>query len=105
MVDQKRNFMHMGITVEFVGDSQDNGVAIKSVLKGDVQLLYISPESILNNKKFRYMLQKCRYQEKLVALIVDEAHCVQMWYVRWTKIYFAVIITSCAGGILSKSIF
>jgi len=79
MVDQKQNFMHKGIMVEFVWDAQDSEVAIKSVLRGDVQLVYISPESILKNKKFRSMLQNSKYQEKLVALVVDEAHCVQMW--------------------------
>ena len=79
MVDQKRNFIHKGITVEFVGDAQDSEEATKSVIRGDVQLVYISPESILNNRKFRNMLQNSKYQEKLVALVVDEVHCVQMW--------------------------
>ena len=79
MMDQKRSFMHRGITVEFVGEAQDDENATMHILKGEIQLVYISPECILNNKKFRTMLQKSVYQERLVALVVDEAHCIQMW--------------------------
>ena len=57
MIDQKRSFKHRGITVEFVGEAQDDENAAMSVLKGEIQLVYISPECILN-KKFRIMLQK-----------------------------------------------
>ena len=71
MVDQKKNFAHTGVSVEFVGKAQDD--------KGEVQLVYISLENILNNRRFRDMLQKSNYQQRLVAVVVDEAHCVQMW--------------------------
>ena len=83
MIDQKRSFKHRGITVEFVGEAQNDEKAAMSVLKGEIQLVYISPESILNNKKFRNMLQKSVYQERLVALVVDEAHCIQMWLAKY----------------------
>lgn len=79
MIDQKQNLMRMGISVDFVGEAQDSDEAIRSVIRGDIQLVFISPESILNNKKFCNMLQRNKYQEHLVGLIVDEAHCVQMW--------------------------
>ena len=79
MVDQKKNFAPTGVSVEFVGKAQDDNTAVKRVLKGEVQLVYISPENILNNRRFRDMLQKSNYQQRLVAVVVDEAHCVQMW--------------------------
>ena len=79
MVDQKQNLIQMGISVEFVGEAQCSEEAVQSVVKGEIQLVFISPESILNNKKYRNMLQKNKYQDNLVALVVDEAHCVQMW--------------------------
>ena len=50
MVDQKKNFTPTGVSVEFVGEAQEDDAVVKKVLKGDVQLVYISPESILNNK-------------------------------------------------------
>ena len=79
MMDQKQCFEHKGIAVQFVGEAQDDERAVMAVLKGEIQLVYISPECMLNNKKFRSMLQKSVYQERLVALVVDEAHCIQMW--------------------------
>ena len=44
---------------------------------GKVQLLYISPESLLINSEWREMLQSDIYCENLVAFVVDEAHCVK----------------------------
>ena len=79
MLDQKERFSRTGLRVEFVGSAQDNDAAIGEVISGSVQLVYISPESILTNKKFRGMLQKEIYQDKLRALCIDEAHCVKLW--------------------------
>lgn len=45
------------------------------VLAGDVQLLFVSPESIMNNKHFQGMLLSQHYKKHLVAVAVDEAHC------------------------------
>ena len=48
-------------------------------LKGRVQLLYITPESIILNRLYRNMLLSPLYKEKLAALVIDEAHCVKFW--------------------------
>ena len=48
-------------------------------MDGEVQLIYISPECILNNVKYRRMLSSEVCVKNLVALIVDEAHCVKIW--------------------------
>ncbi len=37
--------------------------------------MYSSPESLLRNDKWRNMLSSTVYQESLVAIVVDEAHC------------------------------
>ena len=79
MLDQKERFICTGLTVEFVGSAQDDGDATEAVLSGKVQLVYISPESVLNNKKFRALFLREVYQENLVALVVDETHCVRLW--------------------------
>lgn len=79
MMDQRQRFAPAGLSVEFVGEAQNDMDACASVLNGDVQLVYISPESLLNNKQYRQMFQSSAYQNKMVAFVVDEAHCVQMW--------------------------
>ena len=58
MLDQNRRFSSMGINVEFVGSTQDDLTATMAVLNGTVQLVFISPENILNNMKFCAMFQK-----------------------------------------------
>ena len=66
----------MGLCTEYVCDSQDLAVKAR-VTKGKVQLVFISPESLISNKTYRRMLLSDIYQQHLVALVVDEAHCVK----------------------------
>ena len=49
------------------------------MLNGDVQLVFVSPENLINNKSYRDMLLSEKYKNKLVGLIVDKAHCVTTW--------------------------
>ena len=37
------------------------------------------PEALLTNETWRDMLLSAVYQENLMALVVDEAHCVKKW--------------------------
>ena len=71
----------MGICAEFVGEVQDSQEIVVKVIAGRIQVLFISPENILNSKSFRDMLVSDQYKDKLVAVAVDEAHCVKTWYV------------------------
>ena len=59
-----------------VGKGFDN---LEAVLKGKIQLVYVSPESLIGNEKIRKMLLNSIYSRNLVAFVVDEAHCVRMW--------------------------
>ena len=81
MLDQKEKFLQKGLRVDFVGQAQHNEQALEAVINGQIQLVYISPESLLENKRYRNMLSSKVYQEKMVALVVDEAHCVKFWSV------------------------
>ena len=78
MMDQKLNFSPTGISTEFVGEAQENEAATQAVLNGEVQLVFISPESLFSKMHWR-MFQSAKYLEKMVAFVVDEAHYVKMW--------------------------
>ena len=80
MIDQREKFMQKGLSVQFVGNAQTNERVLLSVLNGEIQLVYISPESVLLNRRYRNISSQV-YQEKLKAFIVDEAHCVKFWLV------------------------
>ena len=68
-IDQQEKFSLRGVSAEFVGEAQDEN-CINKVLQGKVQLVYISPESLLNNCSFRNMLLSPTYKIKLRALVM-----------------------------------
>lgn len=79
MMDQKEKFKGRGISIEFVGEAQEDESAVAAVISGNIQLVFISPESLLGNPCFRNMLLSESYKARLRAVAVDEAHCVKLW--------------------------
>lgn len=60
--------------------SEDNPEPIlKAIRKKTARLLFISPESLLNNLKFEEGLQEANRQRYLKNVIIDEAHIVVDW--------------------------
>ena len=88
MQDQVAKFTSRGMTALYVG-SECSTYADK-VINGEVQLTYMSPETILT---FPEMFRNHHYQENLVCLAVDEAHLVEKWcaYVYVSLLYMAVL--------------
>ena len=54
----------------------------EDIINGKCHLIFISPEAILSHHKWRKLLLLEAYQKNLVALVIDEAHCVRNWYVK-----------------------
>ena len=73
MKDQVQSLCKLGITATYVGSS----VKRESILKGEYEVLFISPESLLTKKVWREMIKNDEYKSRLVGFIVDEAHCVK----------------------------
>ena len=51
----------------------------QSVMKGNVSIVFISPEALFISTKWKSMLLSDIYRENLVGFIVDEAHCIKKW--------------------------
>ena len=77
-VDQCKRFSDKGVVANFVGEAMTDKNVIKEVLEGRVQLLFITPESIILNRLYRNMLLSPVYK-KLAVLVIDEEHCVKFW--------------------------
>ena len=75
MMDQRQKFSCYGLATEFVGEAQQDPNAIARVKEGKIQLLYISPESLLINHHWREMLRSDVYRENLVAFVVVACRC------------------------------
>ena len=50
----------------------------EAILRGQYSIVYISPEQLLTQGKWREMLHSEVYQRNLVGFV---AHCVKKWYV------------------------
>jgi ATP-dependent DNA helicase RecQ len=76
MKDQVQALKSNGIKADFFNSSispQEENEVINKAIKGDLQLLYLSPEKLISVRNTWLK----RLNIKLVA--VDEAHCVSMW--------------------------
>lgn len=90
MMDQCSKFTAHGLKAEFLGEAQSDQDAMKRVLDGEAQLVFITPENIMMNSRYRDVLMSEIYKKNLVAMVVDEAHCVKTWGDQFRKA-FAVI--------------
>ena len=76
---QVKSFQSKGVKAAFVGKDQTDEAIKSGVVAGDYSLVYMSPESMLTNLKYREMFRSTVYQENLICLAIDEAHCVEKW--------------------------
>ena len=81
MKDQVETFRKRGVSATYVtSDSDAECEKMKAgVSEGRYQLVFISPEQLIENRRFRCMCQSEHYQDRLTALVTDEAHCVKKW--------------------------
>ena len=76
---QVKSFEGKGVKVAFIGKDQTDENIRSNVIAGEYSLVYMSPESMLTNLRYREMFRSVVYQENLVCLAIDEAHCVEKW--------------------------
>ena len=50
----------------------------KKLVKGDIQIIFSHPEALLR-KEGRELMKTQVFKRNLVACVVDEAHCVEIW--------------------------
>ena len=86
MKDQVRSFERKGVKAVYYGeaDSETRG----DISQGAYQIVFVSPESLLKDTEWRDILQSPIYQENLICVAIDEAHCVKKWQV---QDYFCVL--------------
>ena len=67
-----------GLAVAYIAN--DTNEHIKSgVYAGQYQLVFITPELLIENKRWRGTLTSSKYAERLRAFVIDEAHCIAKW--------------------------
>lgn len=51
----------------------------RGVHAGRYELVFFTPELLIDNKRWRRMLSGPMYSRRLRGFVVDEAHCVAKW--------------------------
>ena len=67
MMDKCANFIERGICADFIGEAQTSKDAIKRILNGHVQLVFATPESLVENERYRNMLQSSTYKGHCIS--------------------------------------
>ena len=80
IADQVSSLRKLGIKSIHV--SKDIGEKEKEALhEGEYQIIFFSPEELLQNELWHDMILSKTYNKALVGFVVDEAHCVKKWWV------------------------
>ena len=79
MADQVDSCSHKGLKSVSVCGDESSRQLYNSVINGNFQVVYISSEMLIGKKMWRDMLLSDCYQDRLVGVIIDEAHCVKKW--------------------------
>lgn len=59
-------------------DADGNNTLSDNVSEARIKILLCHPEAILSNEGRNLMKSEC-YQKRVVAWVVDEAHCIKIW--------------------------
>ena len=76
---QVASFSSKGLTAVYVSGELTDDLTKERVCRGEYQLVFFTPEMIINNKRWRKVIGGDVYTERLKAFVVDEAHCVKKW--------------------------
>ena len=76
MKTQVKMLKGIGISASFIGEEHN----ADRVISSDVSVVYSSPEAIMMSGKWRQMLTTKPWQERLITVAIDEAHCICEWY-------------------------
>jgi len=76
--DQVKGLKQRGIKASFIGAGQEEA-NFKEIVNGEMNIVYLSPEAMLANDRWREMICSQVYQKSVVAVAVDEAHCITHW--------------------------
>ena len=81
MMDQVSKYSALGLLTQYVGNHQEEVSSSdrRRIADGEYQLVFVTPEAQFRSRQWHDALLSSKYQEDLVALVVDEAHCVKTW--------------------------
>ncbi|KAI0309971.1 P-loop containing nucleoside triphosphate hydrolase protein [Amylostereum chailletii] len=88
-VDQEQRFRDLGLRAKAVNGETYTEQVRKSIQRGHFQIIITSPEMCLRHSGFRSLLDDPTHAlaKRLVAVIIDEAHCITQWGDKFRTIF------------------
>ena len=85
MTDQVSSLRKRGVSAAILSSHEVHDKSFLATDKaletpGKFSLLFASPEAVIGATKWREKLLEYPLSEKMVAVAVDDAHCVSKWY-------------------------
>lgn len=82
MQDQVLSLRDKGVSAVIACNFSENVETLKSdIVCGKYQFVFVTPELLLTDRKWTDVFRSSSLSERLVALVIDEAHCVKKWLV------------------------
>ncbi|MCZ2136025.1 MAG: DNA helicase RecQ [Burkholderiales bacterium] len=81
MQDQVDALRELGVSASFLNSTlaaQDAFAVERQLLAGDIKLLYVAPERLVN-ARFLDLLDRVHARRGIALFAIDEAHCVSQW--------------------------
>ena len=83
MVNQVTNLKLRGVSTAIISSSDKISTALQATeqdLRKCSSLFNIVPEAVLGHK-WRDSIKKSEVSDRIMAIVIDEAHCVSKWWV------------------------
>ena len=93
---QVRIFSSKGLKAAYVSGEATDDLIKDRVCRGEYQLVFITPEMIINHKTWRKVIDGDIYTKRLKAFVIDEAHCVKKWSVEQKIFPLKCVLLYCA---------
>ena len=85
MKDQVKSLERKGLRAISVLGNEDEETK-EQIVYGEYNVIFTAPELLLSNKKWINVFQSPTLSERLIAVVIDEAHCVKKW-LAFTNMY------------------
>ena len=80
MVDQVTTLQSQGVGAAILsGNAGVDKKLLSDIQAGKFKLLFYSPEAVVGSSKWKDQMLTSPLSHQIVALVVDEAHCVYKW--------------------------
>ncbi|XP_074641205.1 ATP-dependent DNA helicase RecQ-like [Tubulanus polymorphus] len=76
MEEQCKYLKSLGFSASYIGHAEEEN---RKILLGEYQFVFCCPETLLAKSFWRNMVSSALYSERLIAIVVDEAHTLLGW--------------------------